>query len=88
MRGASNQLSATLSVRFWIEIVAGALSAASFALTFIAPQWIETVFGADLDRSSGEAEWVITAGLCAFAIFMLAAAHREWKRALIANQVG
>jgi hypothetical protein len=84
MRSASGQLMAGLSVRFWIEVAAGALSAVSFAVTLIAPQWIEGVFAADVDGASGEAEWAITAALCAFATVMFVVAHREWKRVSVA----
>jgi len=59
---------AKISALFCVELAAGALSALAFAVTSIWPQWIEAVFGADPDGGSGEAEWGVTAGLCAFAV--------------------
>ena len=73
-------LRATVSTRFWVESSAGVLSAVALLVTLAWPQWIETVFGADLDGGSGEAEWGLTAGLCALTVVMLLAARREWKR--------
>lgn len=88
MRQVSGPRTTKVSVRFWIELVTGVLSALAFAVTTIWPQWIEAVFGADPDGGSGEAEWGLTAGLCVFALVMLIAARREWKRASMAGSMG
>ena len=88
MKQISNSHKAVVSVRFWGELAAGALSALMVAVTSVWPQWIEDVFGADPDAGSGEAEWGFTAGLCAFAILMFVLARREWKRAALGRSLG
>ena len=83
MRQNANPRGMKISVRFWIELVAGALSGLAVVSTSMWPQWIEDVFGADPDAGSGQAEWGISAGLCTFTAVMLVLAHREWRRAAV-----
>lgn len=78
-------LRAKMSFQFWVELAAGTLSALMFVVTSVWPQWIEAVFGFDPDGGSGEAEWSLEAGLCAFTLLMFVAARREWKRAAVAG---
>jgi len=80
MRQILNTAKTKISARFWVELVAGAVSVVAVAVTSIWPQWIEAVFGADPDAGSGEAEWGLTVAFCAFAVVMFALARREWKR--------
>jgi hypothetical protein len=88
MRQISNPPHPKMPVRFWTELAAGIVSAVAVAITSVWPQWIEDVFGADPDAGSGQAEWGITAGLCAFAVVMFVLARREWKRAAIGRSLG
>jgi hypothetical protein len=81
MRSILSPLRAKATVRFWVELSAGILSAVALVVTSLWPQWIEAVFDADPDGGSGEAEWGLVVGLCAFSVVMLLAARREWKRA-------
>jgi hypothetical protein len=87
MKQFLDPLRAKVSVRFWVELVAGTLSTLMFVVTAVWPQWIEGVFGFDPDGGSGEAEWGLSAGLCAFTLLMFVAARREWKRAAITGSV-
>ncbi len=77
-----------ISIRFWIELAAGALSGLAVVVTSIWPQWIENVFGTDPDAGSGQAEWGITAGLCALTAVMFVLARREWRRAAADSSLG
>jgi hypothetical protein len=81
-------MKARFSICFLAEALACILSALAIAATLVWPQWIEAVLGVDPDGGSGDSEWTITAGLCAFFAIMLLAARREWKRAAAADSPG
>jgi uncharacterized RDD family membrane protein YckC len=71
---------AGIRVRFWSQLVLGAIFAALFVVTLAEPMWIETVFGGEPDAGNGSAEWLIVAVLGAAAALMLGLAGREHVR--------
>ena len=71
--------------RFWIEVVAGTLSALLMALTLVTPEWIEEIFGVEPDGGSGALEWAIIAALALGAISSSLLARREWRRIRLAS---
>ena len=80
-----------VSVRFWTELILGAIcavTAVALGAASIWPQWIESVFGADPDKGSGAAEWAIATVLFALAVTLCLAARREWKGAVAAGRSG
>jgi hypothetical protein len=66
--------------RFWIEAVLGTASFALLVLTLIWHDWIETVFGADPDRGSGYAEWLIVAILALVTVTFAVLARIDFRR--------
>ena len=68
-------------VRFWIECGLATLTATLFVLTLISREWIEELFGADLDAGSGALEWGIVIGLGVVCIASALLARGEWRRA-------
>jgi len=88
MKQILGPLRAKASVRFWVELAAGILSALMLVIASVWPQWIEAVFGVDPDGGTGEAEWGVAVGLCAFTLLMFVAARREWKRAASTGSLG
>lgn len=71
--------------RFWIEVVAGTLSALLMALTLVTPEWIEEIFGVEPDGGSGALEWAIVAALAIGAIGSSSLARHEWRRMQVTN---
>jgi hypothetical protein len=64
-----------------LGLMVGALFTVLFAVTWLWPNWIELVIGADPDGGSGETEWSL---LFAFGLVALAAwaiAGWEWRTA-------
>ncbi len=66
--------------RLWLEIGLASASALLAAITFVAPQWIERVFGVDPDEGSGSLEWLIVGGLLMAAVVLSLLARVEWRR--------
>ena len=66
--------------RFWIEAGLGTASFVLLVLTLIWHDWIETVFGADPDRGSGYAEWLIVAILALVTVTFAVLARVEYRR--------
>lgn len=76
-----------LSRRFWVEVVAAAVSGALLAVTVLIPSWIELVFGVDPDHGSGALEWtVVLLALLAWALLSFLAG-REWRRCRVVGAV-
>ena len=67
--------------RFFTEAGLVVAFAFAFLITFLRPDWIELVFGADPDQGSGETEWGIAAILGLITIVCAALARIEWRRA-------
>lgn len=51
------------------------------ALTAFHPNWIEMVFGIDLDAGSGLIEWTLVVVLALIAIACATVAYRKWNDA-------
>ena len=66
--------------RFWIEAGLAVLSGCLFIVTLIWRDWIEILFGVDLDNSSGALEWLIVAAALSATVFLAALASFEWRR--------
>ena len=73
-------------LRFWLEAVLGAASFILMIITLISHDWIEILFGIDPDGGNGTLEWAIVGVLAVCALATGGLAHREWRRAAIANQ--
>jgi len=69
-----------LSLRFWLEAVAGTAAAALLVITLVWRTWIETVFGVDPDHSSGALEWIIVGVALAVVVGSTMMARQEWRR--------
>ena len=74
-------MSKPLPVLFWFELALSVLSAISFILTVMRPQWIETFFGFEPDGGDGSSEWGITLSLFVATIILAALTRRTWRRA-------
>ena len=66
---------------FWIELALGTTTAAASLLTLLRPTWIEVIFGADPDRSSGSAELLLITSLVLATLSLSTLAVRTWKNA-------
>ena len=66
--------------RFWVTAALAVVSVVLFAVTVIAPDWIEMVFRFDPDHGNGAAEWVIVAGLVLMAATTSVLSLAEWRR--------
>lgn len=62
------------------EMVLAAMCLALALLTLAWPEWIEEVFGLDLDHGSGLLEWMVVVGLGAVGMATAALARIEWRR--------
>ena len=69
----------SIRARFWIEIVAAVASGSLAVLTAFWHDWIE-VTGWAPDGHNGTVEWLIVAGLAAFAVIAAVLARVEWRR--------
>jgi hypothetical protein len=69
--------------RFWFEVVCGIVGMFLFVLTLVSKEWIEEIFGVDLDQGSGALEWGITFGLLAVTLGSFVLARRELHRPAI-----
>jgi len=67
-------------VRFWIEVILAAVTAALLLLTLISREWIEEVFGVEPDADSGALEWAIVIALAVAMVAFSLLARAEWKR--------
>jgi hypothetical protein len=67
-------------VRFWIEVILAAVTAALLLLTLISREWIEEVFGVEPDAGSGALEWAIVIALAVAMVAFSLLARAEWKR--------
>ena len=67
-------------VRFWIEVILAAVTAALLLLTLISREWIEEVFGVEPDAGSGALEWAIVVALAVATVAFSLLARAEWKR--------
>ncbi len=63
-----------------VETVAAVVFGALALLTALVPQWIEAVFEADPDASSGAAEWWIVLAAAVAAVACAVPAGRGWRR--------
>jgi len=67
-------------VRFWIEVILAAVTAALLLLTLISREWVEEVFGVEPDAGSGALEWAIVIALAVATVAFSLLARAEWKR--------
>jgi len=59
-------------------LACGALALA--VVTAIWRDWIEVIFGVDLDKRSGTLEWLMVAACLAIAVICGVAARAQWRR--------
>lgn len=71
--------------RFWLEPVLGSITGVLAVVTIFWHDWIETVFGADPDKGSGSAEWLVVLVLFIITLALAALARTEWRRARLAR---
>jgi len=69
-----------LLTRFWAETLVGLMSAGLFALTLLAPDWMEALFGSGPDAGSGSAEWALALGWAAVSVLTFGSARRTWRK--------
>lgn len=68
------------SPRLVVEAALASLFAIVFVVTWLVPDWIELVFGADPDGGNGDAEWAIVACAGILALICAVLARFEWQR--------
>jgi hypothetical protein len=71
-------MTSQLRTRFWVELLVGAFAALATVIAVASPDWIERLFGLDLDHGSGIIEWSIACGLLFISLALTALARREW----------
>jgi len=71
--------------RFWLEPVLGSITGVLAVVTIFWHDWIETIFGADPDKGSGSAEWLVVLDLFIITLALAALARTEWRRARLAR---
>jgi hypothetical protein len=64
-----------------IETALAVVAAALAVVTFIWPDWIETVFSVDPDGGNGTAEWLVVGLLALVAVTAAMLARRDYRRA-------
>ncbi len=69
-----------LLTRFWVETLLGLISVVLFAVTLLAPDWMEALFGSGLDAGNGSAEWALALGWAAVSVLMFGFAGRTWRK--------
>jgi hypothetical protein len=67
--------------RFWLEAGLATVSGFLLVLTLIWRNWIEILFGVELDYGDGSLEWVIVSVLLLATIFLFLLARSEWHKA-------
>jgi len=70
-----------LPLRFWFEVVTGAIGLILFLLTLITREWIEELTGWDPDGGNGALEIILAVGLLAISAASMLAARRDYRRA-------
>jgi len=65
--------------RLWFEVVLGAASAASLALTLVWPDWFERFFDFEPDGGDGSAEWGLALALAVATLVAFSLAWRDWR---------
>jgi hypothetical protein len=75
-------LKRNLPPAFWIEVVLATIAALFAALSALMPDWIEQIVPVNLDHHTGSLEWQLTAAVSLAAVFLWAAAFREWRKSL------
>ena len=66
---------------FWLETGMAIVTGILFVITLVQRDWIEIVFGVDLDNHNGILEWLIVGALVVVTITLFALASYEWRRA-------
>ena len=66
--------------RFWVEAGLAVLATALLVLTVRSREWIEVVFGVDVDHGDGSLEWLLVGGLALAAVASAVTARLEWRR--------
>jgi hypothetical protein len=69
--------------RFWVEITLGIAAVGLFFATLASPDWIEDVFGLNIDGGSGSLEWALALGTGVVALAMIGATSYEFRRTAI-----
>ena len=68
-----------LLTRFWVETLVGLMSAGLFALTLLAPDWIEALLRLTPDAGDGFTEWALALGWAAVSLLTFGFAGRTWR---------
>jgi hypothetical protein len=71
-----------LRKRFYVQAIAGLVSASLAVITLLWHDWIELVFGVDPDHGSGAAEWLVVGGFATVALSLAISARAEWRRSV------
>jgi hypothetical protein len=69
-----------LLARFWLEVALALISAVLLALTIVAPDWMEELFGSAPDAGDGSAEWALALGWATVSVLMSGFAGRTWRK--------
>jgi hypothetical protein len=67
-------------LRLWLETILASTTGVLFLITLVSKDWIERVFGIDLDGGNGTFEWLIVGGLLVATIMLFVLARLEWQK--------
>ena len=65
---------------FWLKVVLGLMSTTLLALTLVAPDWIELLFGIAPDEGTGASEWGLSLSFVTVSIVMFGSSWRTWRK--------
>jgi hypothetical protein len=71
--------------RFWVETVVALLAGVLGLITFLVPDWLERLTGADPDGGDGSLELVLVLSLLLVTVVSAGLARREWRRPAVAG---
>jgi hypothetical protein len=69
-------------LRFWVEAGLASATGSVCLLTLAWRDWIEGVFGIDLDQHSGFLEWGVVLALLTATVVVAMLARAEWRRSI------
>jgi hypothetical protein len=71
--------------RFLVELGFAGASGLLTAMTVVAPDWIELLFGIEPDAAGGTLELAMTAAMIAITVGLGTLARLEWRRSSLAR---
>lgn len=76
----SHQPAAALPIGFGLKIVLGLMSTVLLALTLVAPDWIELLFGIAPDEGTSASEWGLSLSFATVCVVVFGSSWRTWRK--------